>query len=437
MSQRTPNGLSTRIPEDCDVIVTGLSISGAALLRDLAACGYTVCGMSDSAGDEGFASRHGAKLVCPNPLKDLDGWVAFMRQAAAGCTKRPAILPTGDKWVLALDQAADRLSDMFRFHGFGSGLRSALTSKRHSHALAEQHGLPAPRTEFISSRDRLEPFLAAVGCEVLIKPEFSSDWQTPEASAALDWQKIFVTDNAAELLAIYDRVRPHSEKLIVQEMIPGEDDNLLYWAGFVDADHQVKGRIVGRKDRVLPPRQGSASFVRLLDMPEVEEQCARFLEAVGYQGLCGVELKLDPRDGVAKLIEVNPRFGLWDDLGVPVGVDLPRQAVESLFGREAAACRASRFDYKWVNLARDLRAFRLYRAEGLLGVPAWLATLRPPIVISDFPFAGDFPYAWHNLSILARDLVEVALGRKSQAAKARRKAHDLAEIRGAAHGGPT
>jgi len=49
--------------------------------------------------------------------------------------------------------------------------------------------------------------------------------------------------------------------------------------------------------------------------------CSTFIRQLGYKGHIGVELKYDERDSIYKLIEVNPRFGLWDGLPTLCGMD--------------------------------------------------------------------------------------------------------------------
>jgi len=399
------------MPPDTDVIVGGLYLNGATVIRRLATRGFKVCGLSHKPDAVGFASRHGWKAVCPNPAHDLDAWVAFLEDAARACAKRPVLLPTSDEWVVALDRVADRLRDRFRFAGFGDGLHTALTSKRTTFELAERHAFPMPRTAFVSSREQLLRFAATVNTRMLLKPEFPADWRSGQAAQALGGRKVAVAESGAELVAAYDAVRQWTTDLIVQEVIPGPDENLIYWCGFVRDDGRVAGRIVGRKIRLLPVHYGSASFVQLIDTPAVEDQCEAFLRALGYRGLCGIELKIDPRDGVAKLIEVNPRYGLWEDIGIPAGIDLADEAVAALLGREPAPRRARRFAQKWVHLGRDLRALDQYRAEGALGLGAWLRSLTPPIVVNDLPLLSDLPYALHNLRMLVSYLVGAVVRR--------------------------
>src|SRR5690606_14924076 len=186
----------------------------------------------------------------------------------------------------------------------------------------------------------------------------------------------------------------------------GPDENLVYWCGFVGPEGRVGGRLVGRKRRIVPIHYGSATFVELVDAPDVEEQCERFLVDLGYEGLCGIELKRDPRDGIAKLIEVNPRYSLWDDIGVPVGVDIANEAVRSFFGDPTVPRRPRRFDQKWVELCRDVPAALAYRNEGLLSLGAWLWSLKPPIVVNDLPVLDDPGYALHMISRRFRKLRE-------------------------------
>ena len=413
------------IDPDTDVIVLGLYIQGAAMLRHLARRGYRVCAMTDYDADLGLSSRHGTKILCPPVLSEFDSWLAMMEAIAARCGKRPALIPTVDRYVLALDRAAPRLQDKFRFHGFGSGLRTALTGKRRTFELAEEKGFPMPRTRPAGNREELLRFCTEVAWPALIKPNHSFNWHAEGAVAHLGSgeRKVLTADSPEALCAAFEALRPYSPDAIVQELIPGPDRDLIYWAGFVGADGRVRGRFVGRKLRVMPAHFGSASFVQLVDMPDVEAACEHWLGGLGYRGLAGIELKIDERDGRAKLIEVNPRFGLWEDIGIPAGVDLPQEAVAALFGEEPPVKRTARFDQKWVHFERDLRALRQYRREGALGILPWLRSLAPPIIVNDFPWIGDFPYARANLWRLLRGITGASLHRGKAKPKAASSAH--------------
>jgi predicted ATP-grasp superfamily ATP-dependent carboligase len=320
------------------------------------------------------------------------------------------MIPVSDIYVMALDRAAEELRPHIRFHGFGDGLRARLTSKRSTFEMAAEHNFPAPKTIYVEDRDQLRRHWQLVQAPILIKPEFSKHWRTPAALAALGGQKAIIANSEQELVDLYDRVRPLTAQLMAQEVIPGPDHNLLYWAGFLGDDGRVGGRIVGRKIRVNPIHAGSASFVKLEDMPEIATICESFLSSIGYCGICGIELKLDERDGIAKLIEVNPRYGLWDDIGVPEGVDLAEEALLAKNGRPTEPRRPTQFQQKWIYVVKDLAAFRKYQAEGSLSLSEWLATLKRPILVADLPVLSDPHFACHSalslLSVMWRGLLK-------------------------------
>ncbi|MFQ5601044.1 MAG: hypothetical protein ACE5G2_10895 [Candidatus Krumholzibacteriia bacterium] len=380
------------------VVIAGLTLNGASVLRHLSSQGYAVWGLSHDRSEPGWHTRHGRRLHAPNPETDFEAWLEFMRRFSWRFEAPPPLLPMSDVLVVALDRAAPELRECYRFHGFGNGLRTATTSKRRTFELAAAHEFPHPKTCFVRSRDALAAFVESLHGPVLIKPDFAAQWRSGAAAAVASKRKVMMGDDLDTLLAAYDEIAPHTPEVVAQEVIPGPDENLIYWCGFVGPRGQVGGRLVGRKLRIVPIHFGSATFVQLVDRPRVEERCAGFLAALGYQGICGIELKEDPRDGIAKLIEINPRYSLWDDIGIPVGVDLAREAVESLLGRPTTPARTRHFSQKWVELGRDLPAFLAYRREGLLSTSQWLGSLLPPIRVNDMPWLDDPRYALHTVT---------------------------------------
>ncbi len=381
------------------------------MLRQLARLKYSVCGVTAEPRDVGLRSRHGTKIVCPDPRKDQEAWVETMLQLGARLPGRPALIPTADFFVLAMEAAAGCLEKEFRFHGFGTGVRSQLTSKKTTFELAAGADIPMPLTRVAESRDQILRFCEREAWPALIKPDFSFHWHAKESAEKVEGQKVLTAATPEELAEAFEKVRPFSPGAIIQELIPGPDRNLIYWAGFVGRGGRVRGRLVGSKVRVTPAHFGSASYVELVDRPDVEDLCEDFLRTIGYRGLCGVELKIDERDGTPKLIEVNPRFGLWDDLGIRAGVDLAGEAASALFGEEPQPRRTTDFKQTWVHARRDIRAFAEYRAEGSWSVYRWLRSLWPPTVVSDFPIRHDLPYAWSNFRSLAGDIIREMFSR--------------------------
>jgi predicted ATP-grasp superfamily ATP-dependent carboligase len=86
----------------------------------------------------------------------------------------------------------------------------------------------------------------------------------------------------------------------------------------------------------------------------------------------GVEFKKDERDGSYKLIEFNARLGMWDSYGARCGVDIPYVAYRDAMGEPVEIQRQYREGVFWIDFQRDIRAFLLYRKQGLLSFNRWL-----------------------------------------------------------------
>ena len=89
-----------------------------------------------------------------------------------------------------------------------------------------------------------------------------------------------------------------------------------------------EGRVLrsytGRKLTQFPYDHGSVSVAESLAVPDhVVEKSQALLNEGKIPGITQVELKLDPRDGEFKLIEINDRGWFWVKLAAHSGVNLP------------------------------------------------------------------------------------------------------------------
>ena len=188
--------------------------------------------------------------------------------------------------------------------------------------------------------------------------------------------KAVVCCDALELMQIYQSIAAYDDRMIIQELIPGPDENLAYISFYLNRQSKPLAMFAGRKLRVLPVGFGSASYVRSFHDPELEQVALQLLSGVQYQGLGGIEFKKDARDGRYKLIEFNTRFGMWDGLGVRCGVDTPYSAYQDALDRPVEPQRTYRESVIWIDWHRDVRAFWIYRQQGQLTLGQWLQSLR-------------------------------------------------------------
>ncbi|HUT35669.1 MAG TPA: hypothetical protein VNE39_19420 [Planctomycetota bacterium] len=361
---------------DAPAVVLYMSYLGLGLVRALGREGVRVFALDPHPDALGMNSRYCQPVVTPDIKQDEARYLEFLLDFGRRLPAKAVLYPTGDPTVVLLSREREVLSQYYHFVMPDHATVLKLLTKDGLDAVAREHGIPAPRTAIPADRAAVEAAARDLQFPVLLKPAESHAWK---AKAIVDLigvgTKVIPCSSPEELLVQYDRIAAHNPNVIVQELVPGEDERLVYFCFYVGRDGEPLGVFAGRKRRVLPPGLGSASFAETMADPALTDVALRLLRAVDYRGLGGVEFKLDPRDNTYKLIEFNVRFGLWDALGARCGVNLAHLAWRDALGLPVEPQVRCRTGVKWVSMQRDLSAFRLYRRQGKLTTWRWLRSL--------------------------------------------------------------
>ena len=120
---------------------------------------------------------------------------------------------------------------------------------------------------------------------------------------------------------------------VLQEYVPGGASAMRAVTLLFDTGGVLAGYFTLRKLRQLPPSGGVTVLAVSTDEHELVVSVLPFFRALGWRGPAEVEFKVDPRDGIARVIEVNPRFPSYIGFPVRCGCPLPSMAVEAALGR--------------------------------------------------------------------------------------------------------
>ena len=77
---------------------------------------------------------------------------------------------------------------------------------------------------------------------------------------------------------------------------------------------------------------GTSTLNGILVRPDIKAECERLVKLMGLHGEIGVDLMLDCRDNMGKVIEINPRPVHGIALGFFAGVNHAQQILEDAFG---------------------------------------------------------------------------------------------------------
>jgi D-alanine-D-alanine ligase-like ATP-grasp enzyme len=177
---------------------------------------------------------------------------------------------------------------------------------------AQRVGFPCPRTWFPDSPADVERIPLESSPPWIVKPRFTAHGAS----------MIYVED-AAELREAYSKVSSAQHSPIIQEYVEGGLRRNYYVT--VGRDSEILSILTPQVMRTQKVgfKVSSKSCVSASTGPYVEELRA-LLRGLGLWGGYTIQTQIDPRDGKAKLLEINPRLGqhLWWRTGL--GVNEPR-----------------------------------------------------------------------------------------------------------------
>lgn len=364
--------LQTALPETLrtGAVVIGGCFQGLGIVRSLGRHGVPVCIIDDEASISRF-SRYTTRSVRVKNLRDEAKTVEIVLEVGRKLKLQGWVLyPTRDETVAAFSHYRSELSEIFRVPTPEWDSIQWAWDKRNTYLLAQEIGIPAPRTWYPKDLSELENL--KVELPVAIKPAIKEHFIY--ATKAKAWR----ADTRAELSEHFSRAAELVEpgEVMIQELIPGDGQQQFAYCAFFK-EGQIIGSMAAQRRRQHPPEFGRAStFVETVDIPLLEEYSARFLKAMNYYGLVELEYKLDPRDGQYKILDVNARTWGYHTLGQRAGVDFPYLLFADQMGMPIEDTYRAEIGIKWVRLVTDLATGIVEARRGNLNWRTYFQSLK-------------------------------------------------------------
>lgn len=253
----------------------------------------------------------------------------------------------------------DHIEEYAKTSVVGKDLFYIAYDKNRTMRVCMENGIPCPRTYFdcktvddVMGKDLVFP--------LIIKPQ--------SGYGAIGFHKFDTEEELRAYLSKHDREIEH---LVIQEFIPQTD--LQYEAAmFVDDDNQIKSAMVFEKNRWFPVHGGSSTLNTSVKDQAIVESCSKLVQIINWRGCCDIDLIRDPRDGVAKIMEINPRMSGSAKIVILSGVNLALQLLQMARGeevteymtyREGVRLRCLYTDFLWF-----LKSMDRFRAK-----PSWFS----------------------------------------------------------------
>lgn len=328
------------------VVISSFTM-GLGVIRALGSSGVPVVVVQYDENDMGYASRHVRELVrVPNPATDEDGFIQLLIDRAPRY-ERGFLVPASDSSLVAVSRHKAVLEEHYVVAATDWTVTRLFIEKRETYALAEAIGVAAPKTMVPGSLADVEGYAATALYPCLVKPSQGHLYKAAFGS------KMVRADRPDQLLSAYREATEAGLEVMLQEWIPGPDGNGANYNSYLwGGDPLVE--LTARKIRGSPPELGSPRVARSEDVPDVVGPGRAILQAMDFSGFSCTEFKLDARDGVWKLMEVNGRHNLSSLLAVRCGVNFPLLQYRHLIEGITPTADGYEQGVYWIDLIRDM-----------------------------------------------------------------------------------
>lgn len=327
-----------------DVLVLGLGPVGIGILRSLKKCGgIRVFGVVlDPETEKGRFTRLCTVLHWANPKYREDEFIRTLIQWAEN-REKVIVFTTRDEEVHLLARYADILPFNILYYRNSSQMVRCLDDKVLANELAQSCGLTTPRSYPIKRKEAPDKFRFPG----IIKPTAIPPKGFPD-------KNLLVEDTDA-LHSALDTYPCLINRSILQEYIPGGDDQVYQCTALIGKKGDMLGSIEIRKLRQYPVGRGIACFAHTLRHKELSDLCGILAKKSGITGLISVEFKKDMRDGQWVFIEANLRMPGYNSLFSCTDVNLSKMYISDLPGEHDNTQKAENSkQFYWMREELDL-----------------------------------------------------------------------------------
>lgn len=177
------------------------------------------------------------------------------------------------------------------------------------------NAIPCPQTLFnVSSPEDVDKSMLPY--PLIIKPRFMFGARGFHVMNNSDELKTYVSENKIDL-----------RDYVIQECIPLDSD-VMSGNVYIDRDGFVKSSFLYVSKHLYPESGGTSTLNVLIDRKDIHDTCSTLVKKMGLRGLIGIDLMIDSRDNIAKVIEINPRASHSVTIGFLSGFNIAQQILE-------------------------------------------------------------------------------------------------------------
>ena len=258
----------------------------------------------------------------------------------------------GDSYVETISKIKDQFPENVVAPYIDHPLMEQLILKENFYKMCEKHGIDYPATLVYSSEMGMNVDVK-FQYPVILKPSNGVDY----FHHPFDGQnKIYKLNSLEEVKQTIKEIYAsgYSDKLIIQDMIPGNDEYMRVLTCYSGKDRKVKMMCLGHVllEEHTPLGLGNHALIITEPNDALMDKVKNLLEDLNYTGYSNFDIKYDSRDGKYKFFEINCRQGRSNYYVTNSGFNVAKYFVEDYIYNKEIPFKTAQDEYLWMAVPR-------------------------------------------------------------------------------------
>lgn len=297
------------------LVLDGASRQILPILKGLHDLGCKITTINKSKMDNGYTSRYpNSRIIVP---KDNRNYYNYLWETVKKGSY-DVLIPLSD---FSTDIVTEHLDELDKYVHTPIPSRDVFLrayDKQKTMEICMDNDIPCPITK--KDNESVDEFTARIGFPIIAKPRMACGSMGLKIVKSIEQLHQLIKEGQIEL-----------DKYVIQEFIPqtGTQYNIHL---FMDDEGKLPSCLVTEKNRWFPIDGGASCMCRTTENDQVAADSRRLLEAVKWRGYCEIEMIMDPRDGIAKIMEINGRASASIKIMELAGINVAKQMLDLCYG---------------------------------------------------------------------------------------------------------
>lgn len=354
------------------IVLGSGAVTGLGAVRSLGRAGVTVYHIDEEKTIVKYSKYLKESFVLPKMGSNKNELRRVLLELQHQIGKGAVLFPATDFYARTLADLSDELSGYYIPIAKKETIDILINKRKFYESLMDKK-VPHPTSHFPENLEDARQIAKEISYPIFVKPYLSQSF------AKRFRKKGFVANSEAGLIGYLAFLKRTHVDVMIQEIVSGPPTNHIFLDGYLDKDSNPKAFFARRRLRMWPLAFGNSSLcisVPASEFTSLKEMLFRYLKSIGYRGIFSAEFKMDPRNGIFKLLEINSRTSAWfNTLSGKCGNNLMLVAYLDAIGKDTQYSEDYEAGVKWIYFKDDFRSSVKMIMNGDLSVQQWISSL--------------------------------------------------------------